>query len=313
MSFDPSEAAQELYEQLEDDADLSVDELEEEFSDYSDMFVAKDEAMRSIRNRLDNVEDVNIGLGSQNPVDKTVDELDTEKEPVNVEVQVVTVYDDTHESIYQAGRVGDSSGFCRITEFKNDDSGHVLLEEGQSYRINDALTGEYQGEYNIQITEQTEIEELNEEVEVQDRTTTITAPIVNIQNGSGLIERCSVEGCTYVLQDGRCPEHGDVEGEDDLRIKAHIDNGQEVQTVLMDRELTEELGGLTLEEALELARDKMNRGAVQDLLEEKMIGRYFRIEGLEYDDVIAQEVEFVDGVPVARADTLIQRAEQIEF
>ena len=311
MSFDPEEAAQELHEQLDDESEVTLDELEDEFSDYADLYVGRDEAMRSIRNRLDNVDDINVDSGNQEPDEVTVDELDTDEQPVTLEVQVVSVYGDTHQSIRQKGRIGDQTGFTNYTEFKGSDN--PTLEDGESYRIENAVTDEYNGEYSIIINEQTEVESLDRDVDVQSNDTTVTAPIVNIQRGSGLIERCPEDDCTYVVSDRACPEHGDVDGEDDLRIKAHLDDGQETRTVIIGRELTEELVDLTVEDAVELAREEMDRSVVEDRIGEELIGRYFRIEGLDYNDLIAQDVQLVESEPTARVDSLLDRADEIDL
>ncbi len=308
--FDYKEAAQELYEQIDDDADVDLEQLEEDFEDYANMKVDRPEAMQSIRSKHENVVDME-DAGKQSAVEVTLDEIDEDEQSVTVEVQVVNVFDDTHEAIRQKGRIGDPTDVIGFVEFNGGDA--PILEEGESYRLKNVLTDEYNGNFSVKMLQSAEVEKLDHDVEVTDNTATITAPIVNIQRGSGLIERCPVDDCTFVVTDRPCPEHGEVDGEDDLRIKAHVDNGHEVRTVIMDAEIVEELTGLTVEEGREIARDHMDRSVVVDEIREEIVGRYFQFTGLDFDDLIVQEFRPVDADPATRVESLLERAEEIEL
>lgn len=61
-----------------------------------------------------------------------------------------------------------------------------------------------------------------------------------------------------VLQDGRCSEYGEREGEFDLRIEGVLDDGDTVQKVLFNREATEELTGIILADAKERVMDALD-------------------------------------------------------
>jgi replication factor A1 len=118
---------------------------------------------------------------------------------------------------------------------------------------------------------------------------------VDIQSGSGLIKRCPEEDCTRVLQNGRCSEHGEVEGEFDLRIKGVLDDGEDVHEVLFDKEGTEDLTGITLEEAKDMAMDALDTSVVAEEMRETVLGRYYRIAGPRFDRyVLADDVEELD-------------------
>jgi replication factor A1 len=84
-----------------------------------------------------------------------------------------------------------------------------------------------------------------------------------------------------VLQNGRCSEHGEVEGEFDLRIKGILDDGESVQKVIFDQEATEQAADITLEEAQEMAMDALDTSVVADEVREATLGRYYRVEGPE--------------------------------
>ncbi|WP_424357282.1 single-stranded DNA-binding protein [Methanocella sp. MCL-LM] len=70
--------------------------------------------------------------------------------------------------------------------------------------------------------------------------------VLSLRPGSGLIERCPT--CSRVMQKGQCRAHGRLEGIPDLRIKAVIDDGTGSMICVLDRILTENLIGMSLED-----------------------------------------------------------------
>lgn len=311
--FDAADAASDLYEQFDEDADVELEEIESKFQDYADMGVPRDEAMRSVRNRFENVADLDASGGGNGggATELTLDEIQSEDQSVTVEVQVVNVYNDTHEAIRQKGKIGDSTAVIEYVEFEGGDA--PILEEGESYCLENVVTDEYRGDYSVKMLQSAEVEELDHDVDVTDNKGTMTAPIVNIQKGSGLIERCPEEDCNYVVTDRPCPEHGEVDGEDDLRIKAHADNGQGVTTLIIGTEITEEMLGMTVDEASDLAREHMDRSVIVDEIREEIVGRYFRFSGTDLDSFIVEDYQPVDGEPEARVEALLERADEIEI
>ena len=107
---------------------------------------------------------------------------------------------------------------------------------------------------------------------------------MDIQTGSGLIKRCPE--CKRALVKGACPEHGKVKGEYDLRIKAVLDSGTSTQDILINRELTEELAGLSLNTAIAMAADALDPGVVLDNLKHELVGRYYTVTGHKLDRYI---------------------------
>jgi replication factor A1 len=127
-----------------------------------------------------------------------------------------------------------------------------------------------------------------------------------------LIERCPE--CNRVVQNGQCRTHGDVEGEDDLRVKAILDDGTGTVTVVLDRELTEAVYDGTLEDALAEARDAMDREVVADAIRERIVGREFRVRGhLSVDEyganLDAAEFAETEDDPADRARGLLSEVE----
>ncbi|MGM0509828.1 MAG: Single-stranded DNA binding protein [Thermoplasmatota archaeon] len=123
----------------------------------------------------------------------------------------------------------------------------------------------------------------------------IDAVLIDIKDGSGLIFRCPE--CSRVVQKGACRVHGRVDGEPDMRVKGILDDGTGALTVIMNREITEELLGMDLDEAMDIARDQMNQDVIKADLEEKLIAQPLRTKGnVTSDDyglmLIADDVSF---------------------
>jgi replication factor A1 len=194
----------------------------------------------------------------------------------------------------QVGLLGDETGTIKFTKWAKSDLPE--LTEGESYRLENVVTDEYQGRYSVKLNRTTVIEELDESIEVGDDSTTVEGAMVDIQSGSGLIKRCPEEDCTRVLQNGRCSEHGEGEGEFDLRIKAVLDDGESVHEVIFDQEATEELTGMTLEEAKDMAMDALDTSVVADEMCADIVGQYYRVSGPQFGRyVLADELAVLGG------------------
>jgi replication factor A1 len=132
--------------------------------------------------------------------------------------------------------------------------------------------------------------------------------VLAIRDGSGLIERCPE--CGRVIQKGQCRSHGEVEGEDDLRTKAILDDGTGTVTVVLDDELTAQVYGGGLEEAKEHARDEMDQSVVADSIREAVVGHEYRVRGsLSVDEyganLDATDFERSEDDPADRAADLL--------
>ena len=272
--------AAEIAEQFSDHLDVDVDEVEERLDNLvSEYRVPVDEARRSVYNSyLDEAglerDDVTSRGGSQRV---QVSDIEEDEQWVDLRVKLVDLWEPRSDSIAQVGLLGDESGTIKFVAFETSDLEH--LEEGETYALSNVVTDEYQGRYSVKLNRTTEITELDEEIEVGDDAETVEGALVDIQSGSGLIKRCPEDDCTRVLQNGRCSEHGDVEGEFDLRIKGVLDDGVETQEVIFDKEATEELTGIALEEAKEMAMDALDTTVVADEMAGRVLGQYYRVSG----------------------------------
>ena len=287
------EHAEDVHEQFSDHLEIDVGDVEDRLSTLVDEYkVPVEEARRSVTSHYLDEADMDrdaLGSGGDN-AELGLGEIETDEQWLDVTAKVVDLWDPRSDAVGQVGLLGDPTGTVKFTKWAKSDLPE--LEAGEVYRLGNVVTDEYEGRYSVKLNRTTTIEELEEDIEVGDDTVDIAGALVDIQSGSGLIKRCPEEDCTRVLQNGRCSEHGEVEGAFDLRIKGVLDDGEEVHEVLFDQEGTEELTGITLEEAKDMAMDALDTSVVADEMREAVLGRYYRIAGPRFNRyVLADDVE----------------------
>ena len=188
-----------------------------------------------------------------------------------------------------SGVVADETARLPLTDWDP----HADVEEGATLRLADVYVREYRGVPQVNVTEFSTVRRLEREI-----TAPATAPrmgvgeavdsgglfdvalvgnVIEVRDGSGLIERCPE--CGRVVQNGQCRAHGDVEGEDDLRVKAILDDGTGTVTVVLDTDLTAEVYGGGVEDAKAAARDAMDKEVVADEIRDRIVGREYRVRG----------------------------------
>ncbi len=298
--------AEDIVDQFSDHLDLTTDEVEERLDNLVNEYqVPVDEARRSVVNSyLDEAGLERESLGQGGNASVGLAEIEEDEQWLDVTAKVVELWEARSDSVAQVGLLGDETGTTKFVAFESSDLPE--LEEGAVYRLENLVTDEYQGNFSVKLNRTTTITEVDEEIEVGDDAETVEGALVDIQSGSGLIKRCPEEDCTRVLQNGRCSEHGDVEGEFDLRIKGVLDDGAAVHEVIFDRESTEELTGMSLEEAKDMAMDALDTTVVADEMRGTTLGRYYRVSGPQFGRyVLVDEFEQLTG-PVDAEAALIE-------
>jgi len=221
-----------------------------------------------------------------------------------------------------SGVVADETARLPLTDW----APHVDVEERTSVRLEDVYVREYRGVPQVNVTEFSTVQRLDREIAAP-----ATAPrlgigeavdsgglfdvelvgnVIEVRDGSGLIERCPE--CGRVVQNGQCRAHGDVEGEDDLRVKAILDDGTGTVTAILDTDLTAAVYGGGVEDAKRAARDAMDKEVVADEIRDRVVGREFRVRGsLSVDEYGANldADEFTESAddPADRASELLAR------
>jgi replication factor A1 len=249
-----------------------------------------------------------------------------------VEVRVLEADDRTidgrdGETTIREGVLGDESARLPFTDWQRRDD----LVEGATLRLSDVYVREFRGVPQVNLTEFTAVTELDRDVAVPESAprlsvaeavgsgglfdVEVVANVIGVRDGSGLIERCPE--CSRVVQNGQCRAHGEVDAEDDLRVKAIVDDGTETLTAVLDDEITARVYGGGLEDARAAATEAMDRGVVQESIAESIVGRAYRVRGnLSVDEyganLDATEFEPADESPETLARDLLAGMEAAE-
>ncbi|MWV63357.1 Single-stranded DNA binding protein [Halorubrum sp. JWXQ-INN 858] len=239
----------------------------------------------------------------------------------NVEVRVLEVDEKTisgrdGETDILEGVLGDATARLPFTDWNP----RPELQAGADLRVEDVYVREFRGVPSINLTEFSTVAPLSDAVSVADDAPRLSVAeavgsggmfdvevvgnVLEIRDGSGLIERCPE--CGRVVQGGQCRSHGAVDAEDDLRVKAILDDGTDTVTVVLDDELTAEVYGGGLADALSAAQEAMDKEVVADAIADRLVGRAYRVRGnLSVDDyganLDATEFEVADDDPAAGA------------
>ncbi|AGB39093.1 Single-stranded DNA binding protein [Natronococcus occultus] len=223
-----------------------------------------------------------------------------------------------------SGVLGDESGRLPFTNWEPAPE----IEDGGPVRIENAYVQEFRGVPEVNVSEFSRVTPIDREIDVGSDATTmdvgeavrtggiydveLVGNAIAVRDGSGLIQRCPE--CYRVIQKGQCRTHGDVDGIDDLRVKAIIDDGTGTVTAILDDELTEDVYGGNLEDALEAAREAMDQEVVADEIRENIVGREYRVRGhLSVDEyganLDAEAFEENDDDPAARATAFLEEVD----
>ena len=229
---------------------------------------------------------------------------------VTVQVKFVEEWESRSERMLQTGLLGDETGRIKFVLWKDDTK--EKLEPGRVYHITNAKVDEYNGRLSVVLNSAVyEADDPTADIAVGTVLDSYAGTIVQISGGSGLVKRCPVEGCNRVLsRQNFCPIHEIQNNYNyDLRIKAVLDDGQKAYNVLMGREVTEALTGMTMDQAIDLASESpLGLEEVQAQFTEKLCGRYVRCFGNDFEGrILVKSAEFIHLDPSVTAE-LMNRA-----
>lgn len=310
--------------------DQVIEQLETRFDEFDEEEARKsaeelleydvpvDQVAQTLSRRITKSSDGGERVGRKKVIDVETEDrgLELEARVVDRVERSVTVRGEERDIV--SGTLADETGTISFTSWRD-----FPFQEGDAVLIENATAREFRDETQVNVNEYTDLEpvedsdlpgteELTEasDVSVSEIRSVyrprLTASIVDVQDRSGLIMRCPVEGCNRVTESNECREHGPVEPEPDLRIKAVLDDGTGSIQAVLNREVTEELTGITLEDAKEMAKDAMDRGVVQKEMERE-VGRTVVAEGRVIGDMfVADYAEPAETDPEREASELME-------
>ena len=255
---------------------VPTEEIEQRLNSLiNDFKVPVDEAKRSVISYFGKrYADDDLAAQAEVNFSKIAD-IDTEDKWISLKVKIVQLWEPNSPSIAQVGLFGDETGAIKFTSWSS--AKLPVLKNGMSYSIRNAVTKSWQGRFSVSLNKVTDIASLDQDIVVGRAEVEMSGAIIDVQSGSGLIKRCPQ--CNRVVVKGYCTEHGEVSGVYDLRVKGVLDNGESVSDVLFNRQLTEKLTGITLEEAKEMAIEALDQDIVADKIKGLIIGRYYSLRG----------------------------------
>ena len=199
------------------------------------------------------ISDLKEGMGN---VTVTGRVLSVEERNVSVRGEDRTVY---------SGLMADDTGKVQFSAW-NDFS----LKEGETILISNAYVRGWKGIPQLNMGDRTEVTRVDDPFGNEDLGSsvnktlseivesgggldvTVTGLVVDLRGGSGLIFRCPE--CNRSVLGGECANHGKIEPVHDLRMKIVLDDGTGATGAVINRELTEKLTGVTLEDAVALSK-----------------------------------------------------------
>ena len=129
--------------------------------------------------------------------------------------------------------------------------------------------------------------------------------VVSIREDSGIIYRCPE--CRRVLRDGECATHGAQEGNKDLRLRMVLDNGKSTISLIVNKEASESLTGMTQEEISSSIAENGSMQFVQEL-RERLLGRELVARGRTIVDEQGAML-LSDDAQLIEADSVLAAAE----
>ncbi len=209
-----------------------------------------------------------------------------------------------------SGTIADETGKAQFTAWHDFE-----LKEGETIKIENAYTRSWKGIPQLNFGEKGRVERVEDalpsEFELSSPSgrgirelesigggvdVSVKGVLVDIKKGSGLIFRCPE--CNRQVQSGSCRIHGKVKAVPDLRIKAVIDDGEGTISAIVNREVTERLMGITLEDSLKRTKDSMNQDLIKEEMDESLLLMPMEVRGNVISDdyglmMFVRDVRFV--------------------
>ncbi|MCK5660412.1 MAG: replication protein A [Methanosarcinales archaeon] len=165
---------------LELNVDIPITEIEERLKRMEEFRVSDAEAQRSVVNYFlkENNLARNDYYAGASAVKSTIGAIKENNIWMDLDVKVVSLWDNDHPSISQIGLVGDSTGTTKFVKWESADIPE--MENGKCYSFKNIVTNEYQGKFSIGLNKSSSIEEFDGDIEVADTMSSQDAEKVDV-------------------------------------------------------------------------------------------------------------------------------------
>lgn len=225
---------------------------------------------------------------------------------------------DGQEKFLWSGQIADPSGKCRMSAWEE-----LPISESDlpvTVKVRGVRVRAWQGIPDITVDKADQVEILEStpwDGSIDLSNHVVEVPLTELVNGSsrvgistqgvvasvredcGIIMRCTQ--CRRVLRDGNCNQHGDDEGNQDVRLRLVIDDGMSTSSLLINKEATLNLINTT-EEKIKAEIDSDGQMEFVQRLRGKLLGRLVIAYGRTIVDqqgamILADKTELVEQDP----------------
>ena len=225
---------------------------------------------------------------------------------------------DGQEKFLWSGQIADPSGKCRMSAWEE-----LPISESDlpvTVKVRGVRVRAWQGIPDITVDKADQVEILEStpwDGSIDLSNHVVEVPLTELVNGSsrvgistqgvvasvredcGIIMRCTQ--CRRVLRDGNCNQHGDDEGNQDVRLRLVIDDGMSTSSLLINKEATLNLLKTT-EEKIKAEIDSDGQIEFVQRLRGKLLGRLVIASGRTIVDeqgamILADKTELVEQDP----------------
>ncbi len=193
-----------------------------------------------------------------------------------------------------SGVLADATGKVSFTGWRD-----FPFNEGETVRISGAYVRSWKGVPQLKFDDKSEVAREEKELLVTAGGSTaysiealeerggamdaaVTATIIEVRQGTGLIFRCPQ--CSRTTKLGECRTHGQVEGVADFRVRLVVDDGTGSLFANLNREMSEALTGMTLDAVRKRTEQTLNQEAVIAEISSKVIFSTLKLSGNVFSD-----------------------------
>jgi len=300
--IDYTETAESLQNDLADEGvDVDVDTLEQNLRDCVETYSLDEAAaVRTVASKYTpDDESVNVTpAGAEEnehiavaDIAQRHDNAERESAWVDATVEVLSTWTIDADSVAQKAQIADDTGKAELTVWASADA--PALSEGDVVALGNVPTDEYQGTYSLKVTSDSTVEFQDEDIDAVDNLEHVEGRVV--QAREGIVDRCTHDDCTRVINTGNCPDHPNADTERDFRLKLTVDDGHVARDAVLQQDEAEAALDVTFEDAMDILNDTLDVDDTNEMLHKGIVGKQVSVAGPEiYGSIQAEDIVVVE-------------------